>query len=681
MTPARRLWLVERAIVTGLLLLAALLRLYRPQDYPAGYHNDEVALSYAVESAAAGRLAVYFPEDTGHEALYMYWSALFARVLGPTAFALRLSSAFLAMIGLCAGWALARRMFGPLAAGVALAALSVTWWNLVLSRITLHVIAVAPTLTLSLYFFWRGLFGASRSTAYLILAGAFCGLAFNSYTAARIAPGLLLLLVAYLALVRRDVVRRQWRGLVAMFAAMLVLCAPLTAYLLTHPGAKQLSYTGFAVDQPITDLLAGNPQLIAETTLQTLGMFGVTSDPLEYFALSGRSLLEPIGATLFWIGLAVALWRWREPRYGIALLSLIAMLTPGMLSQPAPNYAHTVGAMTFAFVMPGIAVSVLAQRAKIKWGQRMRRPFAALLSLLLLGNLIWTVRDFFVVWPAQPGTRWWMQTGLKEVAEAVEAGWPRQPVAVCVASHLIDENIEWWRPAWMAYHYLAPHTEANLRWYDCAEAMVIPSGESPRLAFPDVASLDQLSPWPLPHWAFASRVTGQTVSGQSLIVSANLRPAWADDVARLNSAPVAWPPETGPRPAPTLPIDFGRAMQLTAYAVHPGGIVAPGSSITVTTYWQVTAPLEPRLVLFTHVLTGTQVMAQADRLAVTSHSLQPGDVLAQTHVIELPNLPAGWYPLAIGLYPRDTGARLQVYDGAQPVDDRLFLSPLRIERR
>ena len=54
----------------------------------------------------------------------MYWSALFARMLGPTAFALRLSSAYLSTLGLCATWALARRMLGRLEAGVALGASS-----------------------------------------------------------------------------------------------------------------------------------------------------------------------------------------------------------------------------------------------------------------------------------------------------------------------------------------------------------------------------------------------------------------------------------------------------------------------------------------------------------------------------------------------------------------------------
>src|SRR5512136_757133 len=162
MVPQRRLGHAELASVIGLLLLAAVLRLYRLQDYPAGYHNDEVALAHAVETAMGGRLAIFFPQDTGHEALYMYWSAPFGVVLGHTVFALRLPSAFLMMIALCAVWALTRRLFGPLPAGVALGAMSVSWWSILLGRVTLHVVAVVPTLALAMYFFCRAAWSVER---------------------------------------------------------------------------------------------------------------------------------------------------------------------------------------------------------------------------------------------------------------------------------------------------------------------------------------------------------------------------------------------------------------------------------------------------------------------------------------------------------------------------------------
>lgn len=676
MTPARRLWLIELACVVGLLLLAAALRLYRLQDFPSGYHNDEVTDAHVIETVVAGRRAIYFPEDTGSEPFYMYFSAPFAAVLGPTVFALRLPSVFLSMVALCAVWVLTRRLFGRLAAGVALGAMGVSWWSVLLGRITLHVAPVVPMLALALYFFCRAMLppsGRPHSTFHLALSGCFFAMAFNSYTAARMMPFLVMALLAYLALVRRDLILARWRGLLALAVVAAALSSPLAIYLLTHPGAKQLTYSGFDVSQPITDLLAGQPQLVIETTLQTLGMFAFVGDPLPYYDVPGRPLMEPAGAALFLLGAATLVWRWREPRYGVVLIGLFITLLPGMLSQPAPNYARTVGAMALAFAVPGIGADVIWRVAGARWGNAAQLIGAVILAALLFVNVTWLTRDFFIVWPAQAETRWWMQTGLKEVAHALEAK-GAGPVAICAPSRLIDERVEWWRPAWWIYHYLSPRTEAGARWYDCAESFVIPNGmagAAPRFAFPDVSSLDQLAALPVARWMLSARVE-QTV-GQSTVVRADPLPAWEGEVKHLASdAPVSWPPEVGRGQEASLPVDFGRALQLTGYDVQ--GRAAPGTVITVTTYWRVTAPLEPRLALFTHVLTGTSLIAQNDHLAVTSSSLQPGDVFLQTHRLELPDtLERGMYQLAVGVYSQDTGARLKVYDGPMPVADRIFL--------
>jgi len=373
---------------------------------------------------------------------------------------------------------------------------------------------------------------------------------------------------------------------------------------------------------------------------------------------------------------AVALWRWRDPRYGFVLIGLLVTLLPGMFSQPAPNYAHTVGAMVFAFALPGIGAEAMWGWATARWGDTARLIGVVVLAALLLSNLVWTVRDFFIVWPAQPETRWWMQTGLKELADALKAQEQRGPIAVCVPSRLIEEGAEWWRPAWMIWHYVSPQNERDMRWYDCAEAAVIPAGAALRFAFPDVTSLDQLAGFPIARWT-RTAPDAQRVGG-GILVQTNPLSAWSAEVSRLaGDSPVAWPPEAARDQPATLPVDFGRALQLSAYQVE--GRAAPGTVITVTTYWRVTTLLEPRLALFTHIITGTRIIAQADHLAITSSSLQPGDVFLQVHLLQLPDsVERGWYDVEVGFHSQDTGTRLPVYDGDAQIGDRVFLRPLRV---
>jgi hypothetical protein len=250
---------------------------------------------------------------------------------------------------------------------------------------------------------------------------------------------------------------------------------------------------------------------------------------------------------------------------------------------------------------------------------------------------------------------------------------------VCVPSRLIDERLEWWRPAWMIWHYVSPQSEHDMRWYDCAEAAVIPAGTGPRFAFPDVTSLNQLAGFPIARWVRAAPDAKRV--GGGLLVRADAMPEWSAEVTRLASdLPIAWPPEAARNQLATLPVDFGHVLQLTAYQVV--GHAVPGAVITVTTYWRVTAPPEPRLALFTHVITGTNIVAQADHLAITSVSLQPGDVFLQIHSLQLPDsVERGGYDVEVGLYSQDTGARLPVYDGEARMGDRVFLRSLRVYRR
>jgi hypothetical protein len=285
-----------------------------------------------------------------------------------------------------------------------------------------------------------------------------------------------------------------------------------------------------------------------------------------------------------------------------------------------------------------------------------------------------------------------MQTGLKEIAQALNAGRGvslenerPDPVAICVPSWLIDEHLEWWRPAWWLWHYLSPQNESGVRWYDCAEAVVVPVGDAPRFAFPDVTSLDQLNGLLAGRWMRDAPSVAR--SGGSLIVRTNPMPAWSAQVSHLANGlspdgdpqSVAWPLEANREQPATFPVDFGHALQLTAYDMQ--GHATPGSVITVTTYWRVTASLEPRLALFTHIFTGTNIVAQRDHLAITLQNLQPGDVFLQTHVLEIPDtVERGWYQVAVGVYSQDTGTRLPVYDGEIRMADQVLFRPLRVRR-
>ena len=109
----------EWPIVIGLLLIAFFFRVWRLNDVPPGLHHDEVIIGQVAKDILRGQFGVYFTAGYGHEPLYHYVVAGMFSTLGANAFGLRLTSAFIAMLGVAVTYVFVRRIFSP---GVAIGA-------------------------------------------------------------------------------------------------------------------------------------------------------------------------------------------------------------------------------------------------------------------------------------------------------------------------------------------------------------------------------------------------------------------------------------------------------------------------------------------------------------------------------------------------------------------------------
>jgi len=675
--------------IVALLLLAFVLRTVDLTHVPPGLHNDEVVEIKITESVAGGRVAIFFPEDTGHEVLYYYLAAPFVRVFGSTIFAMRLPTIFLSMTGMCVIWALARRLLGPIAALVALAGFAIVFWTVEFGRIVSHVVMEVPLAALAAYCFWRAWSDTRavrsrrqrwRALVLWALSGVWLGLSINAYTAARALPAIFVVFGVYVFFVDRSQRRRWWGGIVITLAVAAIVVLPLFSYLVQNPAADQLGF--FDIDRPLVELRQGNLALVTETSLKTLGMFAFVGDPLPYFDIPGRPVFEPVGALLLGIGLLIALCRWRQPRYAFVILWFFLSLAPGMLSQPAPNYTRTLGVQVVLFAIPGIAITAL-----LEWRNRVFRQkpgfwtcFA--LALLFVGNLAWTTRDYFYVWPELDVVQFWHQSGLKAVADRLQDDTDTSPVAICLPDHLIDEREPWWKPGWLHCRYLLHRPDLSLRYYNCADAMVLMDGTA-RYAFPDVADVDALDQFPIYSQILATTNPDLDLLPNRLGVIVRGEASPGQQLSQIAAGSiVAWSPEVDEADQPPqIPVSFQNEVEFLGYTLSTSHCL-PGGSFDLATYWRVTGALPPQLSQFTHVLNAEgEIVTQQDRLALTSASLRAGDIFAQQHRLTLPgDLAAGEYPLTIGLYTLPDGARLQIAQDGQPRGNRLWLRPVVVER-
>jgi len=138
-------------------------------------------------------------------------------------------------------------------------------------------------------------------------------------------------------------------------------------------------------------------------------------------------------------------------------------------------------------------------------------------------------------------------------------------------------------------------------------------------------------------------------------------------------------------------LDFGGKVAIVGYAIDPVGVVAPGSHVKLTLYWQAESQLAPGWSLFTHLVIPRQdhrlldaagplrksvpAAAGGQRQALGPSLWQPGKVYVDPLEFDLPkNVNAPEVTVVAGVWRE----ALRVVGNGQPVDTKAVLPGLRL---
>ncbi len=144
-----------------------------------------------------------------------------------------------------------------------------------------------------------------------------------------------------------------------------------------------------------------------------------------------------------------------------------------------------------------------------------------------------------------------------------------------------------------------------------------------------------------------------------------------------------------PRPiAHPVAVNFGAAIQLQGYEVDTSAIRSSGT-LSLTVQWKAQAPIADDYTLFVHMFDAAgQRVAQIDVPPAgphaPTHTWPQHRYLTWVHPLPVPpDLPAGRYRVALGLYDPDTFARLPIArppppDAPDDGDNVLFLEPVTL---
>jgi 4-amino-4-deoxy-L-arabinose transferase-like glycosyltransferase len=484
--PRRPWW---RLAIAAIVVLAAALRLVALDRFPPGLHFDEAVYGLMGMDIVRGARPVFFSAYTGREPLYMYLMAGILAALGPTAYAVRLTSALIGIVTVPLTYALGRALYGRRTGIVAAALLAVHFWYLVVSRNGYPNILIPPLEAASAFFLWRAWRADDARWRDWIAGGACAGLVLYTYLAARFWPVFLVVFAVWTLVAAPSRFRRRLAGMATAVAAAAVVVAPLAVHFARQPAdflerANQVLAWRQLHGRDLVDAYVRN-------ILQTAGAFLGQGDPRWHYNLPGRPIFEPVVGLFFLIGLAVCLRRLRDVRFALSLLWIAVMCVPGILTlemQPAGQrifgvFPALVLVPAIGLVASGELVSRLAARLRAR---RARRPAlegqvarpqdlrrlglplgtTAILALVVVGaDGARTVRDYFLDWVRQPETWHIFNADYAALAEHARTDIAGGRTVVLLSEHYKHPTLA----------FLASETVDRAIWADPRLALPIPA--------------------------------------------------------------------------------------------------------------------------------------------------------------------------------------------------------------
>ncbi|MEW6085247.1 MAG: glycosyltransferase family 39 protein [Chloroflexota bacterium] len=386
-------WTINLSRWTLLLIAATALvfffRFTQTETVPPEPFSDHAEKILDVYEVSQGQTSIFFPRNTGREAIQMYWTLWVANLFGTglSYLSLKLGTAILGFLTLPFIYLLGKEIGGPRVALIAFFLAGIAYWPNVISRIglrfPLYPLFVAPTLL----FLLRGL--RTRNRNDFLLSGLFLGVGLHGYSPFRIVPFVVVaaFVLYWLHSQSKDVRKTLpiWLALLALTSLLVFL--PLLRFWLDNP--EMFGFRAFSRLSNIEQPLPGPAhEIFASNVVKGLMMYNFDDGEIWVNSIPHRPALDIVTGALFVLGLFLVLVRYVRERHWqdlFLLVSIPLLQLPSTLSLafPGENPAlNRAGAASIpAFLLAAMAFDGLLTSLK---GGGMRRVLMWTLAGILL---------------------------------------------------------------------------------------------------------------------------------------------------------------------------------------------------------------------------------------------------------------------------------------------------------
>jgi len=382
-------WSILVLLAIGLVVF---FRFYRLSEVPGEMFSDHAEKLMDVADVLQGQTSIFFPRNTGREAIQMYLTALIAIVAGTklSFMSLKIGTALAGVLTLPFIYFLGREIGGKRVGLLAFVLAGVAYWANVIARIglrfPLYPLFAAPTL----YFLVKGLKYRSRND--FIWAGIFLGLGLHGYSPARLVPMVVVAAVIIYLIHRQSEGNRREAviALILLAITSLAVFLPLLRYALSDPemfayrALTRLGETETVYPAPVGIVFLNN-------LWKSMIMFFYKNGNIWVHSIPNRPALDVISAALFFLGSTLVVIRYIRQRHWLDLFLLVSiplLMMPSILSlafpEENPSLNRSGGAIIPVFILAAVGLDAVIRSIERRYSNGYQRIIPLGVTALLI---------------------------------------------------------------------------------------------------------------------------------------------------------------------------------------------------------------------------------------------------------------------------------------------------------
>ncbi len=378
-------------LVIAVFILSAWFHLADLSTIPLEMTSDHTEKLLDLNEVLNGNTSIFFPRNSGREPIQFYLAAVLVKVfsLDMNFTLLKLSMALAFLVSLYYVYQLGKEVGNRWTGLFAMLLTGIAAWTNILARSGMRLVLTPVFVAPVLFYLLRGLRRSSRND--LILAGISLGLGFLGYSAFRIMPLVVLLVLAVFLFYQKRAKKVEGisAGLGVLLLFMLIGALPLFRFALQYPEAftYRMATRMTGVEQAIQGPVL---MVFLDNMLKAFAMPIWRNGNTWIISVINRPALDLVSAAFYVLGVVLLLYGWLKRRrwqYLAILVAIPVLMLPSILALAFPNENPSLSRAGGAIIPIILVVAIAMESLFSTLWQRFPRTASRVLVVLFAGVL------------------------------------------------------------------------------------------------------------------------------------------------------------------------------------------------------------------------------------------------------------------------------------------------------